>query len=75
MIVIGHNNERNLVRVPQNERRLLGDFVDGVLEDVALPLGHGGDRRRAHDGRAFISQGDFDRALHLQRERELRGEA
>jgi len=29
---------------------------------------------RKVDGRAFVSQGDFDRALHLQRERELRGE-
>lgn len=30
---------------------------------------------RKVDGRAFVSQGDFDRALHLQRERELRGES
>jgi hypothetical protein len=30
---------------------------------------------RKVDNRAFVSQGDFDRALHLQRERELRGEA
>jgi hypothetical protein len=30
---------------------------------------------RKVDDRAFVSQGDYDRALHLQRERELRGES
>jgi hypothetical protein len=30
---------------------------------------------RKVDDRSFVSQGDFDRSLHLQRERELRGES
>jgi len=29
---------------------------------------------RKLDDRAFVSQGDFDRALYMQRERELRGD-
>ena len=36
-------------------------------EDVQQP--------RKVDRRGFVSQGDFDRSLHLQRERELRGDA
>jgi hypothetical protein len=58
--------------------------VRRAAEGSAVPSGRSSARSRSFgapvrrprkvDDRAFISQVDFDRALHLQRERELSGE-
>ena len=69
---------RRFQRQKRSEVRRAAGAIRGALREVerAEWLLRASEVRqpREVDDRAFNSQGDFDRALHLPRERELRGE-